>query len=411
MKKLFIALCLVVLSALEAGAQGNNYIQDYTKFDGLALTPPMGWNSWNKFACNINETLIREIADVMVSSGMRDAGYEYINLDDCWHGDRDSLGFIQPDAERFPSGMKALADYIHSKGLKMGLYSDAGSQTCGGRPGSRGYEFQDALTYAKWGVDYLKYDWCNTEGLKAEGAYKTIAAALKNAGRPMVLSICEWGNDEPWKWGPAVGHLWRTTGDIFNCFDCIEDHGTWKSFGVMQILDKQKGLRQYAGPGHWNDPDMLEVGNGMVVNEDRAHFSMWAMIAAPLIAGNDLRSMNKETIGILTNKEVIAINQDSLGVQGFKYSVKDKLETWFKPLKDGKWAVCFLNRNDNAQEVSFDWTKELVQDSLAKRDLGKKLGGYKIRNLWTKKELGTTNRPLKTTVPSHDVLMLRLSPN
>lgn len=411
MKKFFIAICFVVLSGLKAGAQGNNYVQDYTKFDNLALTPPMGWNSWNKFACNINEKLIREIADVMVSSGMRDAGYEYINLDDCWHGDRDSLGFIQPDPERFPSGMKALADYIHSKGLKMGLYSDAGSQTCGGRPGSRGYEFQDALTYAKWGVDYLKYDWCNTEGLKAEGAYKSIAAALKKAGRPMVLSICEWGNDEPWKWGPAVGHLWRTTGDIFNCFDCVEDHGTWKSFGVMQILDKQKGLRQYAGPGHWNDPDMLEVGNGMLVNEDRAHFAMWAMIAAPLIAGNDLRSMSKETIGILTNREVIAVNQDSLGVQGFQYSVKDKLETWFKPLKDGSWAVCFLNRNDSAQEVNFDWTKEVVQDSLSKRDLDSRAGGYKLRNLWTKKELGTTKRPLKAMVPSHDVLMLRLSRN
>lgn len=410
MKK-FIAICFIVFSGFKADAQGNNYVQDYTKFDGLALTPPMGWNSWNKFACNINEKLIREIADVMVSSGMRDAGYEYINLDDCWHGDRDSLGFIQPDAERFPSGMKALADYIHSKGLKMGLYSDAGSQTCGGRPGSRGYEFQDALTYAKWGVDYLKYDWCNTEGLKAEGAYKTIAAALKKAGRPMVLSICEWGDDEPWKWGPAVGHLWRTTGDIFNCFDCVKDHGTWKSFGVMQILDKQKGLRQYAGPGQWNDPDMLEVGNGMAVNEDRAHFTMWAMIAAPLIAGNDLRSMTKETIEILTNREVIAVNQDSLGVQGFQYNVKNKLETWFKPLKDGDWAVCFLNRNDSPQEVNFDWTNEAVQDSLSKRDLDNRGGGYKIRNLWTKRELGTTKRPLRATVPSHDVLMLRLRRN
>lgn len=411
MKKFFIAICFIVLSGLRAGAQGNNYVQDYTKFAGLALTPPMGWNSWNKFACNIDEKLIREIADVIVSSGMRDAGYEYINLDDCWHGDRDSLGFIQPNPERFPSGMKALADYIHSKGLKIGLYSDAGSQTCGGRPGSRGYEFQDALTYAKWGVDYLKYDWCNTEGLKAEGAYKTIAAALKKAGRPMVLSICEWGNDEPWKWGPAIGHLWRTTGDIFNCFDCVEDHGTWKSFGVMQILDKQKGLRRYAGPGHWNDPDMLEVGNGMVVNEDRAHFAMWAMIAAPLIAGNDLRSMSKETTGILTNREVIAVNQDSLGIQGFQYSVKDKLETWFKPLKDGGWAVCFLNRNDSPQDVNFDWTKEVVVDSLSSRNLDNMTVAYKIRNLWTKKESGTTKKPLKAVVPPHDVLMLRLSRN
>lgn len=408
MKFLYVACFLAILTVSQVLAQGNNYVQDYTKFEGLALTPPMGWNSWNKFACNIDEKLIREIADVMVSSGMRDAGYTYINLDDCWHGERDSLGFIHPDPERFPSGMKALADYIHSKGLKMGLYSDAGSQTCGGRPGSRGYEFQDALTYAKWGVDYLKYDWCNTEGLKAEGAYKTIAAALKKAGRPIVLSICEWGNDEPWKWGPGVGHLWRTTGDIFNCFDCVKDHGTWKSFGVMQILDKQKGLRQYAGPGHWNDPDMLEVGNGMAVNEDRAHFSMWAMIAAPLIAGNDLRSMSKETLGILTDKDVIAVNQDSLGIQGFQYSENDKLETWFKPLKNGDWAVCFLNRNAGIKQVNFDWNKENVDDSLSNRKLESASHSYKIKNLWTKKEAGTTRRPLKVVVPPHDVLMFRL---
>lgn len=411
MKKFIVLVCFIVVCGFQAGAQGNNYVQDYKKYEGLALTPPMGWNSWNKFACNIDEKLIKQIADVMVSSGMREAGYEYINLDDCWHGERDSLGFIHPDKDRFPSGMKALADYIHSKGLKIGLYSDAGSQTCGGRPGSRGYEFQDALTYAKWGVDYLKYDWCNTEGLKAEGAYKTIAAALKKAGRPMVLSICEWGDNSPWEWGPSVGHLWRTTGDIYNCFDCVKDHGTWKSFGVMQILDRQKNLRQYAGPGHWNDPDMLEVGNGMAINEDKAHFAMWAMIAAPLIAGNDLRTMSQETIGILTNKEVIAVNQDSLGIQGFQYSENNKLETWFKPLKDGNWAVCFLNRNDSPQPVNFDWTTEIVQDSLAKRNLDNRAGAYNIRNLWTKKELGTTKKALKTVVPSHDVLMLHLRKN
>ncbi|RYE05055.1 MAG: glycoside hydrolase family 27 protein, partial [Sphingobacteriaceae bacterium] len=248
MKKIKILLAALLFSAA-AYSQGNNYTQDYTKFKGLALTPPMGWNSWNKFACNVDENLIKQTADAMVSSGMKAAGYEYINIDDCWHGDRDSLGFIHPDPKRFPSGMKALADYIHAKGLKMGIYSDAGSQTCGGRPGSRGYEFQDALTYAKWGVDYLKYDWCNTEGLHGEGAYKTIAAALKKAGRPMVLSICEWGTDKPWIWGPQVGELWRTTGDIYGCFDCIKDNGSWHANGVMKILDMQKGLRQYAGPG------------------------------------------------------------------------------------------------------------------------------------------------------------------
>jgi alpha-galactosidase len=201
--------------------------------------------------------------------------------------------------------LKALADYIHSKGLKLGIYSDAGWKTCGGRPGSRGYEYQDALMYAKWEIDYLKYDWCNTEGLNAEGAYLTMRDALFAAGRPIVFSLCEWGNNKPWEWGKNIGHLWRTTGDITACFDCVVDHGTWKSWGVMQILDMQDGLRIHAGPGHWNDPDMMEVGNGLTVNENRAHFSMWCMLAAPLIAGNDLRNMDKETLEILTNKDVI----------------------------------------------------------------------------------------------------------
>ena len=408
MKKLLAAL-LITCSSFTAFSQGNNYIQNYNKFENLALTPPMGWNSWNKFACNVDEKLIREIADAMVASGMKDAGYTYINIDDCWHGDRDSLGFIHPDPKRFPSGMKALADYIHSKGLKMGIYSDAGSQTCGGRPGSRGYEFQDAKTYAAWGVDYLKYDWCNTEGLKAEGAYKTMAAALRKAGRPIVLSICEWGNDKPWEWGPQVGHLWRTTGDIFNCFDCVVDHGTWKSWGTMQILDKQEGLRKYAGPGHWNDPDMLEVGNGKLTpGEDRAHFSMWAMIAAPLIAGNDIRSMNKETQLVLTNKNVIAINQDSLGIQGFKYAIRDSIEIWFKPLKDGKWAAAFLNRSETAQKVNFDWKKEAVKDEIFNKDLNAQTTLYNLKNLWTGKAAGTTKKALTATVPPHDILMLQL---
>jgi alpha-galactosidase len=411
MKKLLTICYLLICIYAPSFSQGNNYVQNYKKFEGLALTPPMGWNSWNKFACNVDEKLIKEIADAMVATGMKDVGYTYINIDDCWHGDRDAQGFIHPDPKRFPSGMKSLTDYIHAKGLKMGIYSDAGSQTCGGRPGSRGFEFQDAQTYANWGIDYLKYDWCNTEGLKAEGAYKTITAALRKAGRPIVLSICEWGNDKPWEWGQSVGHLWRTTGDIYNCFDCIEDHGSWKSWGVMQILDKQEGLRQYAGPGHWNDPDMLEVGNGMIANQDRAHFAMWAMIAAPLIAGNDLRKMNKQTIDILTNKEVININQDELGIQGFKNSSKDSVETWFKPLKNGDWAVCFLNRSKSVKQVDFNWQNELVVDSFAKKELNAKTSTYKIRNLWTKKDLGNTKKGLKASLPAQDVLMLRLTVN
>lgn len=407
MKHKLILLLFVFFCAKTFG-QGNNYKQNYKKFDSLALTPPMGWNSWNKFACNVDENLIKQMADAMVANGMKDAGYTYLNIDDCWHGDRDSLGFIHPDPKRFPSGMKALADYVHSKGLKLGIYSDAGSQTCGGRPGSRGYEFQDAQTYAAWGIDYLKYDWCNTEGLRAEGAYKTITAALRKAGRPVVLSICEWGNDKPWTWGQTVGHLWRTTGDIYNCFDCINDHGTWKSWGVMQILDKQEGLRQYAGPGHWNDPDMLEVGNGrLTTGEDRAHFGIWAMIAAPLIAGNDLRSMSAQTKDVLTNKEVIAVNQDPLGVQALKFAVRDSVEIWLKPLQADEWAVAFLNRSVSPKTVDFNWQHETVKDTVSKREFNA-AATYKLRDLYLKKDIGDTKKPLNATVPGHDILLLRL---
>ena len=397
--KRFIALLLLGLAAPVAQAQ---------KFDALAKTPPMGWNSWNKFQCNVSEQLIRETADAMVSSGMQTAGYQFINIDDCWHGARDSLGFIHPDPARFPSGMKALADYVHAKGLKLGIYSDAGSKTCGGRPGSRGYEYQDALAYAKWGIDYLKYDWCSTDSLHAPGAYMTMRDALAKAGRPIVFSLCEWGTSQPWKWAANVGHLWRTTGDITACFDCIADHGTWKAFGVMQILDMQQGLRIYAGPGHWNDPDMLEVGNGLAPNEDRAHFAMWSMLAAPLIAGNDLRSMPAGVRSVLTNRDVIAVDQDSLGVQGFRYAVRDSVEIWFKPLAGGDWALTFLNRATSPRSMSFDWAHEMVTDSLAKRDAQFATTRYQLRNLWTQQNAGTTARPLAATVPGRDVLMLRL---
>lgn len=379
------------------------------KFDKLALTPPMGWNSWNRFACDVNEELIRATADAMVSSGMKDAGYQYVNIDDCWHGERDSLGFIQPDPTRFPSGMKALADYIHSKGLKLGIYSDAGWKTCGGKPASRGHEYQDAITYAQWGVDYLKYDWCNTEALNAEGAYLTMRDALYAAGRPVVFSICEWGNNKPWDWGKKIGHLWRTTGDITHCWDCEIDHGGWSSWGIMRILDMQKGLRQHAGPGHWNDPDMMEVGNGMTVNEDRAHFSMWCMLAAPLIAGNDLRNMSKETAAILTNKEVIAVDQDSLGIQGLRHSGEGDLEIWFKPLVNGDWAMCVLNRSRASEKFTFNWNDESVGDSFSKREARFASTVYRVRDLWLKKEIGMTKEVLSAVIPGHDVLMLRLN--
>jgi len=393
---------IFTLSVFLAGAQ---------KFDGLALTPPMGWNSWNKFSCDVTESLIRETADAMVASGLKDAGYEYIVIDDCWHGERDSLGFIQPDPVRFPSGIKALADYIHSKGLKFGIYSDAGWQTCGGRPGSRGREYQDAQRYASWGVDYLKYDWCNTEGLKAEGAYLTMRDALYEAGRPIVLSICEWGDNQPWEWAGPIGHLWRTTGDIYNCFDCEYNHGTWSSWGVLQILDMRKDIRKYAGPDHWNDPDMMEIGNGMTVNEDRAHFSLWAMMAAPLIAGNDLRNMSPETIAILTNKEVIAIDQDSLGVQGFKHIDDENFEVWVKPLAKGDLAVCFLNRAVEPLDLNFDWKSNPMKDPDFDYTFDFTRNTYDLLNVWSGKQQGTTKKVLKASIPGHDVLMFRLSAN
>ena len=379
------------------------------KFEGLALTPPMGWNSWNKFACNVDETMIRAIADAMAPTGMKEAGYQYIVIDDCWQGERDSLGFIHPDPQRFPSGMRALADYIHSKGLKFGIYSCAGIKTCGGHLASRGHEYQDALTYASWGADYLKYDWCNTEGLSAIGAYTTMRDALYAAGRPIVFSLCEWGDNRPWEWGKDVGHLWRTTGDISPCFDCEVNHGTWSSWGVMKIVEMRKDIRIYAGPGHWNDPDMLEVGNGMMLSEDRADFSLWCLLAAPLIAGNDLRAMSKETKEILTNREVIAVDQDSLGVQGFRYNATDSLEVWVKPLMRGDWAVCFLNRAYQKRTIDFDWSRNIVSDDFSKRTLNTNDATYSIRDLWGKKNLGNTRKKLVAEVSSHDVVMLRLA--
>ena len=378
------------------------------KFEGLALTPPMGWNSWNTFACNVDEALIREMADAMVASGLKGAGYTYIVIDDCWHGQRDSLGFIHPDPQRFPSGIKALSDYIHSKGLKFGIYSCAGDKTCGGKPGSRGHEYQDAFTYAQWGVDYLKYDWCNNAGLNSVGAYTTMRDALFAAGRPIVFSLCEWGDTKAWEWAKDVGHLWRTTGDITDCFDCELNHGTWSSWGIMKIVEMRKDIRRYAGPGHWNDPDMMEVGRGMSLSEDRAHFSLWCMMAAPLIAGNDLRSIKKETIEILTNKEMLAVNQDSLGIQGYRYDAKDSVEVWVKPLMKDDWAVCFLNRSAQSQKIDFDWSKNVLTDTVAHRTLNTNESTFTLRNLWTKKNIGTTKKNLQTVVPSHDVFVVKL---
>ncbi len=387
---------IVILGILFSQAQAQ-------KFEELALTPPMGWNSWNNFGCNVSETLIMEMTDAMVKSGMKDAGYEYIVIDDCWQVGRDSSGNIIPDPERFPSGIKFLADYIHARGLKFGIYSCAGSKTCQGRPGGRGYQFQDARQYAAWGVDYLKYDWCYDEGQKAEAAYKTMSDALKECGRPIVFSICEWGESKPWTWAKGVGHLWRTTPDIRNLYNAEIN---WGGLGIVNIIDRQADLWKYAGPGHWNDPDMLEVGNpGLTHDENVTHFSMWALLAAPLMAGNDLRSMDNEVFEILTNKEVLAVNQDSLGNQAIRFLDMGDHEVWVKHLANNELAVCFMNRSEVEWDLEYDW-KRINIYHLGAIYFSKQ--NYSIRDLWKHKDIGNTNEVLKEKIPAHGLIMLRL---
>lgn len=406
MKKQFLALA-VCLTAASSFAQ---------KYEGLALTPQMGWNSWNKFADKIDENLIKETADALVRTGLRDAGYIYLNMDDCWHGTRDENGFIQADPERFPTGIDVLAEYCHNRGLKLGIYSDAGRQTCGGRPGSFGHEYQDALQYARWGIDYLKYDWCNTENINPRGAYQLMSIALKEAGRPILFSMCEWGDTKGYEYGEPIAHSWRTTGDIWCHFDGYKSNGSWRALGVMQCMDINANLRQYAGPDHWNDPDMLEVGNGMSVNEDRAHFTMWCMMASPLILGNDLNNMTQETLDILTNRDVIAIDQDSLGIQGMRIEVKDSVEVWLKPLVNDEWAFCLLNRSIEPKEVSMNWNDLYAEDKeVSKRIFDPINKLYQYRNLWNKdKKASGTTKPAKTVkklvVPGHDVVLYRMTP-
>jgi len=369
------------------------------KFEELARKPPMGWNSWNKFECKINEIIVKEVADAMIKNGMKAAGYEYIIVDDCWQIGRDSLGNIVVDPQRFPSGMKSLGDYIHSKGLKFGIYSDAGTLTCQGRPGSRGYEFQDARTYAKWGVDLLKYDWCSHGKQNAEASYLLMRDAIYKAGRPIVLSICEWGTNKPWEWGANVGHMWRTTEDIINCFDCKNN---WGGLGVLQIIDLQAEIGGYSGPGHWNDPDMLEIGNGVLTtSEERSHISMWSMFSAPLIAGNDIRNMAAQTNTVLTNKEVLDIDQDSLGISATRWMKYADLEIWFKPLSNHNFAFCLLNRSNQPITINQD-LKTMIK--------GYKVDdSYNIRDLWKHRDIGTTRDNVTGTIAAHDVLMLKLT--
>ncbi len=365
------------------------------KFEGLAPTPPMGWNSWNTFGVDIHEDLFKEIVDIIVESGMKDAGYEYVVIDDGWEAlERDENGNLVPDPEKFPGGMKALADYVHSKGLKFGIHNCAGSTTCNGFPGGRGHEFQDARLYALWGVDYLKYDWCDHGTADSKETYKTMGDALYAAGRPVVYSLCEWGDTKPWLWAKDIGHLWRTTGDITDCFDCQETY----SLGLKPILELQVGLEEYAGPDHWNDPDMMEVGNpGLTLGESRAHFSLWCILAAPLMAGNDLRIMTPDILEILTNKEAIAIDQDPLGKQGYRFMDHRGKEIWVKELSGGNWAVCFFNDEDVALHLRINWEHISILN-----------GKYEVRDIWSKKDLGTTEKNMQFEIPAHNAVLLKL---
>ena len=372
-----VALVLVCWLGVASLAQGP----------GVARTPPMGWNSWNHFGCEVNDKVVRASADALVSSGMKAAGYVYVNIDDCWLGKRDERGVIYPNA-KFPD-MKALADYIHSKGLKLGIYSSPGPKTCAGYEGSFGHEAQDARKYAEWGVDYLKYDYCSFKGdVPAQiAAYKKMHDALEASGRPIVFSLCQYGFDRVWAWGTSVGgNSWRTTEDIIDSYDRMAYIG----FG-------QNGLERFAGPGHWNDPDMLEVGNGkMNGDEYRTHMSLWCILAAPLLAGNDLANMTSETLAILTNPEVLAVNQDPAGIQGHRVAQEGQLEVWVKPLADGSKAVGLFNRGESAMPVVAYF-----------RDIG--VGETaSVRDLWARKDLGSFRGSFAAGVPTHGVVMIKV---
>lgn len=376
------------------------------KGDGIALTPPMGWNSWNAFHENINEQQIKEIADILVSSGLRDAGYVYLNLDDKWMDDdgRDDSGRLVGDSVRFPSGMASLAAYVHERGLKFGLYGDRGTETCAHynantpcESGSYGREALDAETFASWGVDYLKYDNCaiapgRDNDQAQEEDYRAMSDALRATGRPIVFSICAW-DAKPWM--PEVGHLWRSTFDIGLCWSGCDE---WYR-NIDEIIDENDETVDWAGPGHWNDPDMMVVGNGLSYVEDVSHFSMWALMAAPLILGNDIRTMSDQTHEILTNEEVIAVNQDPAGVQGSRVVDDGDHEVWLKPLcsLDGpEKAVILLNRGGSSAEVSVSWS-----------DIGI-TGTATVRDLWAHEDLGEHAGSFSAEVPSHGVVMLKI---
>ena len=381
--------------------------------DTLALTPPMAWMTWNMFAGDISEQLIKEIADAMVATGMRDVGYEYIVIDDLWQGKRNANGYIAPDPAKFPNGMKALADYVHSKGLKLGIYSDAAEYTCAGAIGSLGYEQKDAQTYADWGIDYLKYDYCGApaDTETAIKRYTAMGDALKATGRSMIFAACEWGPRKPWLWaGDAGAHIWRTTWDIRDTWD----HGQFDAGhnGIINCLDRHVGLEEYVRPGRWNDPDMIIAGlngkggpsnangaKGCTETEYRSQMSLWCLLAAPLITSNDLRSMDENTLKIITNTEAIAIDQDPMGVAASRIAKDGDLEIWARPLADGSKAVGLLNRGEESAEMTVSWGQLDIN------------GLQIVRDVWApKNKAHAANNEFTTEVPSHGVAFLKISP-
>jgi alpha-galactosidase len=372
---------------------------------GLARTPPMGWSTWYSFGCHATDAVVRAEARALITSGMKAAGYRYVNIDDCWEGKRDARGFIHPNS-KFPN-MNALANYMHGLGLKLGIYSSPGPKTCGGYVGSYGREEQDAETYAHWGIDFLKYDWCSGEDVykpdQMEAAYRKMQKALLRAGRPILYSLCQYGLEGVWNWGRSVGgNMWRTTDDI-----------TGNYYIIMLWGLSQSGLGKYAGPGGWNDPDNLQIGRGsqdqgseaerrltepLDQNEEKSQMSLWCLLAAPLIAGNDLRKMSPATRAILTNREVIAVDQDRRGLQGRLVRLQGPLQVWMKPLADGSKAVGLFNT---------DWGPMPIQVEF--REIGV-AGSATVRDLWTHRELGNFEGSFAATVPKHGVMMIKVTP-
>lgn len=396
---LLMFLCFLAVENVGASARRmvkSPGTEDYTRrsllANGLGLTPPMGWNSWNHFRCNLDEKLIRETADAMVSKGLAALGYKYINLDDCWAElNRDSQGNLVPKGSTFPSGIKALADYVHSKGLKLGIYSDAGTQTCSKTmPGSLGHEEQDAKTFASWGVDYLKYDNCNNNNISPKERYPIMSKALLNSGRSIFFSLCEWGEEDPATWAKEVGNSWRTTGDIDD---------SWSS--MTSRADMNDKWASYAGPGGWNDPDMLEVGNGgMTTTEYRSHFSIWALAKAPLLIGCDIRSMDSATFQLLSNAEVIAVNQDKLGVQGNKVKTYGDLEVWAGPLSGKRVAVALWNRGSSTATITAYWSDVGLPSTAV----------VNARDLWAHSSEKSVKGQISAAVDAHDSKMYVLTP-